>query len=196
MPTTNITWDTLTEQYKNNAVPAVRSLRNRTDVYFQYYQHDGREAAAVRTLKPYGVISIEALQEANELPLLHVIEQGSDWSALEIPSETIALKAATLGTGWRRAQLMEPVYERVGRSIAALHQLMSTPDLTLSDVAMRRDTGEVLFVPPIAFKAIESNQAVSNVDQFVASVNQELCQMFNPEMIACFGRAVVRGYEG
>lgn len=196
MTKTLTTWNALTKQHNDRAVPSVRNLRNNMAGYFQYINSDGKELAVVNTLNPYGDIPHEDLIKGNELPLFRLVEQGQDWSSLKIPAETIAIKAATLGTGWRRAQLMEPVYERAGRSIAAASRKVGVPELSLTDMAMRRDTGEVLFVPPVAFHTKpDSNPATVNIEAFVASIGQELSNMFNPATIALYGQAAIRGYE-
>lgn len=122
----------------------------------QYFSND-HMLLAVKGKNPYGVVDASGPQIRPEL--LEVVETAADYTVFEVPEEVIGLKALTLGTGYKRLDLLHATYNRVGKVVAdALAHGVDVPGMAIDDIAISRRSGEVYLVPPLNFVTSEHNQ--------------------------------------
>lgn len=192
--TTGSTWNNLISQEAESPVTELRTLRPSQPDFFQYIRADGLEIAAVHMLEPYGSLTHQAFtKEHDDLHLLPAIEAGDDYVAFEVPIDTLTLKAATLGTGWRRSILMAPVYENLGKIVREMAEKTGLPRITLGDIALQRAGGQLVFIPPLNFKGERSDSSAALVS-FKASLQDELSSVFRAHYISGF-EALLEGIE-
>lgn len=134
-----------------DTTPSFRTLRPFLDGVLQYTTSTG-EYLAVHTVEPYGSISEQARQDPRSTHTLPVAERGEDYTIFEVSPETIALEGLTLGTGHRHAELLKPVYHKIGRLLSEIAVGSPKPPLFgVGDVAYDRKSDSLLFVPPLEF---------------------------------------------
>lgn len=183
-------WDELIAHESGSQVSRLRSLRPTNPEFFQYVNSDGQEITAVHTLEPYGSLTDRAFTaEHDRLHLLRAVEAGEDYVTFEVPIDTLTLKAATLGTGWRRARLMEPVYEELGNIVRETAKDTGLPPLKLGDIALQRAVGQIVFIPALDFENASSDPKRA-LNSIKASLQDELGSIFRPHNIYRFERCL------
>lgn len=135
-------------------VPPFRPFRFRKDDDVLQYVRDGQEFLAVRDRQPYGALTETTAdpQKAYELHLLAMAGQGEDFMVFHVPEDVLSLKAITLGSS-HRGDMLYKAYADVGRTIKGLLEIVPIPPIVVDDIVIGRPSGEVFFIPPIAFGA-------------------------------------------
>jgi len=182
-------WNELRSQEALREVPPVRALRPNSDDFFHYVE-GGQERVAVPTTKPYGELTDISFTRSNEVGaghLLRGVRRAVDYSVLDVPVDTIGLKAASLGNGAGRVELLQPAYENAGKAVADMAKRTRVPVLGLS--------GEIIFVPPLKFG--ESDTGTPQViDGLVSSLRAELSSVFQTSRLLSLEQSLRRGFEG
>lgn len=177
----NSNWRSLTHNPDIESVSGVRSLVPGHPGLFQFLS-GSQEFLAIKSRRPYGTLTETAFtEEAGSLHLLPATGRGEDYVAFELTEDMIALRAATLGSDQRRAEMLIPIYQDVGRVILEMAQKTTLPILELGDFALRKTTGDIVFVPPVNFGY--QDFSVSKVIQgLTASIGSQLAS-WNPSKL-------------
>lgn len=149
-----INWSDLQMKRKKDIVPPFQSLRPGNESVRQF-SSEGHTLLAAQGAEPYG--TLPANRTENIKGLLKAVEVGPDYTVFEVPEESIALRALTLGTGSREIELLEPTYRNVGRTVTRIYaEGINAPHLSIDDIAIGRRTGEVYLMPPVELVDTES----------------------------------------
>ncbi|HSX23737.1 MAG TPA: hypothetical protein VLE74_01425 [Candidatus Saccharimonadales bacterium] len=159
----------------------------------QFVQPSGEEYMVVRSTRPYGVMTAAAFNSVSETSdLLEGIYVGEDYSAFTIPNDLLTLRAVSLGTGNHQTEVLQPVYRRLGEMIARTAEKISLPALHLGDIALRRTTGILEFIPPVEFTEGETSlSAVAS--ELSESITHDLAQVFSGSRIAQLNLELMAG---
>ena len=160
-------WSELIMSKQIKSSPAFSSLRPGNPDVLQY-DDAGHNLLAVKSTAPYGVLSGQLGEH-----FLPVVTRKSDHTLLELPEEVLSLSALTLGTGYKRHELLGETYKSVGRAVSQvlITNGVTADKLTLDDVAVERTTGKVLFIPPIDFHAGDSANAVQSLTDSIGGLS-------------------------
>jgi hypothetical protein len=154
------------------------------------FREEGRiEHFAVRGDKPYGIRTDEAfLDESSEL--MKGEYRGEDYTVFSVPSSLLALRAISLGADIHKLEKeVLPLYSRIGLMVVEQASLFVIPMLTIDNIAVDRNNGNVVFVPPVDF-AEGSTSATELLEGLAVSISQSFDARISQERAIEFGQAL------
>jgi hypothetical protein len=139
----------------NLSPPSLEVFRGHTPIRpLQYFDDTGQEFIAVEDLQPYGdrtqeaLFSNEAQPFSDLLPIDHV---GEDYTVFRKPVDLLPVVALTLGSRSSDGSL-DNLYAHVGRQVALDARKFTMRDLGIKNLALLRESGQLVFIPPFHFK--------------------------------------------
>lgn len=138
-------WPELIAQQHEHAVYPARALRQGENA-LQYRSGDS-ELLAIHGNSPYGELPPDSPYA------LHEVTQAADYHVYEVPPDTLSLEGATFGSGPKGAELVVPLYRKVGSLLGRLATAEGArpPLLGMQDIAYDRAEDTVVVLPPAQF---------------------------------------------
>ena len=155
---------------------------------------DGNSRMVVQGTKPYGDLATSSNNHAKEL--FEAVETGIDYTIFQVPEVSLSLKALTLGTGHRNAEMLDQTYSNIGRAVSNVFKNgVKAPDLTINDIAVGRLTGAVYLMPKIEFVVEETlEQAYAETAKLIDSLG-EIRSMVGKAAVIRFGDLIIGGLK-
>ena len=164
--------------------PPSHRLHPVSDRSLQFITGD-TEFLACHDLLPYGVRSQESVaSHLDSQNILPIASEGSDYTLFEIPNDLLTLDRITLGQGSKEISKLVPVYEEVGNLIGKYSREYRMRNLGIKSLAMLRNSGQLVIVPPYHFEPGEDDPT-KVIGDFTRSVNEMLSHVL-------YGRKIVR----
>ena len=184
-------WLDIQMNRKNDIVNSFQSLRpGCADV--RQFMDDGNSRMVVQGTKPYGDLATSSNNHVKEL--FETVETGIDYTIFQVPEVSLSLKALTLGTGHRNAEMLNQTYSNIGRAVSNVFKSgVKAPELTINDIAVGRVTGAVYLMPKIEFIVEEKlEQAYAETSKLIDSLD-EIRSMVGRAAVARFGALIIDG---
>lgn len=161
-------WSTFAPQ--QNPVSLTHRLRGEEAASLHFIK-GGQQYLAVASTNPYGLLDPLSRQQYDGAPFLQALESGDDFTVLAVPDELLTLRAIIAGTGRRKGLELRGVFERMGRAVGAVLEQAAVPRLTAEDIAVSRQSGDVFFLPPLAFTESTASSLSDRAQLFVGIEN-------------------------
>jgi hypothetical protein len=114
---------------------------------------DDTEYLACHDLYPYGDITKEiGPEKPNSRYVLPLAEIHSDYTLFELPKDLLSLDRLLLGHWTKNLDEIKPVFKEAGRMVGELSRNYAIHDLGIKSLAMLRNNGQLVIVPPYHFK--------------------------------------------
>ena len=158
------------------------------------FMADDIEYLACHDLSPYGART-EELESTKPVPtdILPLAEKHSDYTLFKIPKDLLSLDRLTLGHGTRDIDELKPVYEEAGKLIGELSRKYAIHDLGIKSLALLRNSGQLVIVPPYHFE-LGTDEPTITLRDFSKSIRQLLSHIVYGRKISKLAHSSEAGF--
>lgn len=185
-------WSQLVAAHHDSMVPAFRALRPGESFALQYMDH-GTELMAIHETAPYG--ELDKQQAHHTLYTQNLLKRAlsyDNYYIVEVPEDVITVEAVTLDA-YERPHVLLPLYRNIGKLLhEAAARDVRPPMLGVSDLALKRDTGVLVYVPPLQFE-VSDRRLTAYEEGMHASMVQRFGHLLAPQVIDALSLEVQRG---